>query len=99
MKEDFKKWLCELAEIKPEDMPGCDHRLIGTLIKAMWAINRESIKSKEWSVEMSSWSYDVFSSWLRRRYKFSYENHDNSEQEALIKALEYIYNNSVKELE
>jgi len=95
MKEDFKKWLCEKAEdkknieyfkseiINPDDW-------IALLIKAMWAINREG----------GDYSFILYRSFVEVSYNdgqhdsaenFFHGEYDNSEQEALTKALEYIW--------
>ena len=96
MKEEFKKWLCEKA--KEEYKTIIDrHYYTGkpiyrinkitleTLIKAMWAINREG----EWNIKLDSHCI-VFHS--RKDYcDDMYDFTEYSEQKALKKALEYIY--------
>jgi len=93
MKEDFKKWLCELAEEPYDCVAGFlghkDHDMenIFILIKAMWAINREG----KWLILISASDIDITRSEKYKSKLFSYKNHNNSEQQALEKALEYIY--------
>lgn len=88
MKEGFKEWLCELAEFKFEYY---DHiGLLYILVKAMWAINREGIY-RIWilhdRVELYNGYTKVIEEW------FFFKKYNNSEQQALEKALEYIYEN------
>jgi len=93
MSEEFKKWLCEKAELNQAQ--GCsilfhfgdDVITEYTLIKAMWAINRCS----EWEIMADKYGFNINCS---RGHKSFFILEYNSEQEALTKALEYIYNNT-----
>lgn len=94
MKEDFKKWLCEKAGHKPEHVRGFIKYDAQTLtlyifLKAMWAINRED----KFDIKMDSNKIVVYCRFIVDRRYFHYHKHNNSEQEALEKALEYIYEN------
>jgi hypothetical protein len=81
MNNDFKEWLCKKAgrgKLIPLDWKYCELEI---LIKAMWAINR---KGKYYIIlEPNLISVN--------KNEFFYAQYNNSEQKALEKALEYIY--------
>jgi hypothetical protein len=93
MKEEFKKWLCEKAGYnynawgKP-----CPYDIhdIKILIKAMWAINRETRDDyiRYGPTGFSRCYYDVEDMGMTR---FDIKDHNNSEQQALEAALKYIW--------
>ena len=90
MNEDFKKWVCEKANIDEKLVYGCDYRFIGVLIKAMWAINRKG----KWEISIFPQAIHIGKVLFFANEDdilFKYKDHNNSEQEALEKALEYIY--------
>lgn len=86
----FKEWVCKKAGISDyycdewEDNKQANEDEIVYLMKAMWAINRESIIH----MYMDFWKIHVGMS-----KEFLYEDYNNSEVEALTKALEYIKDN------
>ncbi len=92
MIEDFKKRLCKKAGLMNYYLVNnvrTDNEELILLIKAMWAINREG----KWHIKMENYCI-AFYSYMAKEYKeiiFKYKDHNNSEQEALQKALEYIY--------
>lgn len=95
MKEDFKQWLCELSKYdftRVEHLPYWRQEELKILIKAMWAINRAG-----GVIEMGLLEVYVQLANTDSVY-FEYKKHKNSEQEALTKALEYIYKETKNEL-
>jgi hypothetical protein len=112
MTEAFKKWLCELADIKKKcdiyyghstilDKCEClpKNITLEILIKAKWALNREAEK---YFITQTSISYCLIPQEKEKEpipadIHFSYEDHNNSEQEALTAALKYIFDNRNKE--
>lgn len=92
MTNGFKKRMCELAgynyaDFKPTGTFYWKDKELEILIRAMWAINR----ADDWHIIMDNcglWLYNPYGDF---EIEFEYRNHNNSEQEALIKALEYIY--------
>jgi hypothetical protein len=88
MKEDFKKWLCEKADYMYSEYFNYIETLY-ILTKAMWAINRENnyritITQGGCYSQSQPWKDLIMKYYLLKDY-------NNSEQEALEKALEYIY--------
>ena len=106
MKEDFEKWLCELNNIEyeyKEMFKVCKQEItLEILIKAAWAINRNfgSTKDKHFYIAMGLGSYQISyisgNSLAYKEERFYYKNYDNSEQEALVAALKYIYDSKDK---
>ena len=92
MKEDFKKWLCEKAEdkknikyfnsdiLEPDDW-------IALLTKAMWAINKEGV----YAIELHQFGIEVFETATPTDEMGWWYKSFNSEQDTLIEALEYIW--------
>ena len=63
------------------------------LIKAMWAINSDSRKHRKY-IEIDMMSNGIVVGYpLKDNKTFIYSEHNNSEQKALEKALEYIWLN------
>ena len=92
MKEGFERFIANKCSYPIDDIPP-DYQPNGwDLIKAMWAINREG--NKDWTSIKMRW--DGFSVRIHDLFgkTFEYRNHNNSELEALTKALEYIYENT-----
>jgi len=88
MEEDFKRWLCKLNGYDFEsDYFRMDELMIEILIKAMWQINRDG----KWDIQMDRDYIDVSSRQEVLDDVFTFKDHNNSELEALTKALEYIY--------
>ena len=100
MNEDFKKWLCEKANEKyvvDEDGNFANYysqmSVLELLIRSMWAINRE----KEWKISYDpdfGLSYHLYGIKYRVNKGFYVRDYNDSEQTALTKALEYIYQES-----
>lgn len=93
MKEKFKKWICKLISIKYRTIDDGYGEVydIEILIKAMWKINRDG----EWQIHSNVSSYYVSQKYRGKIDKwFHFEEHNNSELEALTKALEYIWENT-----
>ena len=93
MTEEFKKWLCKLIEEEQQfDGYYQDPDCVDSLVKAMWAINREG----KYVIRQYR---TLFNIWISGNPKeiFYFKNNNNSEQETLIKALEYVYDSIVKE--
>ena len=88
MNEDYKKWLCELAEMNYRFVVPTS---IEILIKAMWAINRECYDKGGFCI-CSSTGGDYYIHFNEfQRVIFTRKDHNNSEQEALQASLEYIF--------
>lgn len=97
MIEDFKKFLCDEAGIMYDsinssllNMSNSDIALL-ILIKAMWKINRENNK---WVISMQGdlimcQNDEIIETFLYKKY-------NNSEQQALEAALQYIYSEETK---
>ena len=89
MDDGFKKWLCEkgcsLYTYGLYDKMLTDAQL-AILIKAMWAVNREGK-----GIEINLESERVYVSLIQDHDYFYFKDHNNSEQEALTKALEYVW--------
>ena len=96
MTEDCKKWLCELAEYGPwiwDALPEeADDVRLAILIKAMWAINREG----KWWITMYPHGIHLKLPHRGKGKDFEYKDYNNSETEALAKALEYIFEQDSK---
>ena len=87
MKDDFNYWLQDLSCTR-----GMNFDNIEILIKAMWAINRET----NWRIWLDKYGLAVFKNaedlpGLAIKYI-----HNESEQKALEKALRYIFDNEDK---
>jgi hypothetical protein len=90
MTEDFKKWLCEKAGIEDDEVEELlPHSFLEILIKAMFAI----IRKGKWLVLLGSMDVTIceLGKLSPSSIQFYYSDHNNSEQEALTKALEYIF--------
>jgi hypothetical protein len=90
MKEEIKRKIFKKAygEI---DITGEYFIDLETLIRCMWAINRESVNEDNYCICSSTGGdYIVYFGKYQRAY-FSKKDHNNSEQTALEKALEYIF--------
>lgn len=87
MSEDFKKWLCDKSKFDIAHWLLNEHEELSLLIKAMWAINREG----KWEIISDKVSLDISDKHGDFCISFYYSDHNNSEQEALTKALEYIF--------
>ncbi len=89
MKTEFKKWACGLADsaFKPELLGNKDYSVntIAILIKAMWAINRNN------KFFMIMDGYQILVDTGEHNEHFNFAEHDNSEQAALMAALNHIY--------
>lgn len=114
MTDDFKKWLCELAGIEYnyffESFPDKNKAWGGfeliILVKAMWAINRAySRREGEYCIKDNTHfrnitpCFSIVHDYIDLEENSIYlQDHNNSEQEALTAALEYIYeqNNNKK---
>lgn len=105
MDEGFKKWLVKKAG--RDTTPGKDfialmeviEPSLETLIRCMWAVNRESKnKCLSWFIQQvycnKGLSFAVFK--ISEVVKFFYLcDHNDSEQEALTAALNYIYKETI----
>ena len=91
MTEDFKKWLLRLAGYE-ESIPketAWEILVVDILIKAMWAINREGSGYGLTGIEMDA--SEIIVVYNLKEKAFPYSDHNNSEQQALEKAIEYIF--------
>ncbi len=103
MTDDFKKWLCELAgyettswcgyikkglvyDLRKNDVP------LEILIKAMWIINRGGRRF----VNMNWEQITIYAEGPYHLGAVYSKKYNNSEQEALTAALEYIYEQEKK---
>jgi len=103
MDEDFKKWLCNLLGIhyRTIDDGYGDIYGIEILIKAMWKINKRPLDFNMIEIRMDAISITL---WKRGDgvpfsedfydYEYVFKDYNNSELEALTKALEYIWENT-----
>ena len=100
MTEDFKKWLCDLAGIKywtVIDRYGNsweENISLEILIKAMWTINRQ--EGSKYKIRLEDiYCFTVTNEWSDSvavtDVDFYFKDYNNSEQEALTAALEYIF--------
>lgn len=91
MTEDFKKWLCELAGISSNGIFTVDTIIgIGVLIKAMWAINSKWDNVINFhSVAIMPTAVVVYHPDMMKNMIYKYVEY--SEQKALEKALQYIW--------
>ena len=88
MTDDFKKWCSEKADYKVPMVyiSRFNEKPLVTLIKAMWNINREGI----YEIIIDNHVVTIMSN-THAIIDFEFKHHNNSEQESLQKALEYIY--------
>lgn len=93
MTEEFKGWLCERARYMffPENGIALDRRILALLIKAMWAINREKGKYRIKQNIFNDYYVGDYSKRPVEYVEFAKEDHNNSEQQALQAALEYVF--------
>jgi hypothetical protein len=102
MKEEFKKWLCEKAStgcyvnelgvlVNLDGFSADENEVLATLIKAMWAINRDDSIFEIFMPETDKYTASVFENNNWHDVDFFFSDHNNSEQTALEKALEYVF--------
>ena len=109
MTDDFKKWCSEKADYKVPMVyiSRFNEKPLVTLIKAMWNINREHSKgSNKYFIQDNTYFYNMdtsfclydksFNTKSRLVKRFMLKDYNNSEQQALEKALEYIYKKESK---
>ncbi len=103
MTDKVKQRLCELSAVDYQNLIFRERlkevskaEWIGILIKAMWAINREKGKLKV-SQDIDNDYYVVSSLNTLNTIPFLKDKYNNSEQQALAAALEYIINQPVAE--
>jgi hypothetical protein len=100
VKKDFNKWVCELVGVDypcnrciPDQISGCRDCgfkiTLEILIKAMWAINKDS---NQWAIILKPFKVELIDS-LQGDREFSFSLYNGSEQTALKKALEYVMEN------
>lgn len=87
MTEDFKKWLYKTIHGEYITLLFKRGAELELLIKAMWAINREG----KWWITIYPHGIHLKLPHRGKGKDFEYKQHNNSETEALTKALEYIY--------
>ena len=97
MKEKFRDFLCKKAKSvfhgnQWDNMS--DELRLSILIKALWQINRECLQNSfEYpSIIMGRGFFKAEGYGITPSKKFYFKAHNNSEIEALEKALEYIFN-------
>ena len=78
---------------------------VDVLIKAMWAINSSYREGKSfWAIQDNTYLRNVTEGFnviylASNREVFFLQDHNNSEQQALEKALEYFYEQAIKQIE
>ena len=107
MTEDFKEWLCKKAGYLPENLNGTitydDKELVlAILIKAMWVINKARSKDNDnYCIQDNTYHYNTSPCFCVLKgtklvSSFYLYIHNDSEQDALTAALEYIYKEEKK---
>ena len=105
MNEEFKKFLCEKAGVEYSEKPQIIHTTgnadeandflnIAIPIKAMWAINRNNVEKKlHPRIQIDAHGVAILQGTIKH---YDFQDHSNSEQEALTAALEYIWLTTIK---